>query len=270
MNEEKPDWYARAQKGPFQNEPFNAGMKNKVQMSVMRGQDRSNRRKYLRVSITGALLFFIILLTIQLPWERTASPTVGEVPSSAASETIRAQGATAEGMFSVTAAEKEEITELGAPSCLGLETDLSFKGDYKVRYAANGVSDEVAVLENLTFVQPTSAAVQMIRLPFQEADVFLLAPQYKDCHGIQIYAFAVEHESGKAVQLQFEEEFSRTDTSYYRPGTTPMVKENQLVLESTEGPGGEGSSEDMVERMYRLDLKQNAMVLVLNKARKSK
>ncbi|EFU41552.1 hypothetical protein PVOR_14404 [Paenibacillus vortex V453] len=272
MNEEKPDWYERAQQGPFQNEPFTAEMKNKVQVSLTQGSHRSKRRPYLRVGMTGVLLFVILLLLIQFPWgERTVQQhTAGGGPSPSVTETIRAEGTTDEGTLQVVAVDKEEITELGAPSCFGLETDLSFKGDYKVKYTAEGTSEDVVVLEDLTFIQPTSASLQMIRLPFQEADVFILAPQYKDCHGIQIYAFAVEHGSGKAVQLQFEEEFSRASTSYYRPGTTPTVKDNKLVLKSTEGPGGEGSPEyNMAERMYQLDLRQNAMVMVLRKDRKS-
>ena len=44
----------------------------------------------------------------------------------------------------------------------------------------------------------------MVRLPFQDADVFILTPQYQDCHAIQIYAFAVEHDTGKAVRSGFK------------------------------------------------------------------
>lgn len=68
MNEEKPDWYERAQQGLFQNEPFTAEMKNKVQVSLTQGSHRSKRRPYLRVGMTGVLLFVILLLLIQFPW----------------------------------------------------------------------------------------------------------------------------------------------------------------------------------------------------------
>ena len=150
---------------------------------------------------------------------------------------------------------------MGAPSCFGIETDRSFTGNYSVQYSTNQVTNEVTTLEDLTFIQPTTAPVEMIRLPFQDADVFILAPQYRDCHGIQIYAFAVEHDTGRAVQLRFQDESMVSYFSYYRPGTVPEVKENRLVLQSTEGPGGEGSPDYKPMRIYRLDLKQGVMVL---------
>lgn len=269
MNDVKPDWYSRAQQGPFPNDTFTPEMKKHVHMSVNRSSDgTSTHRKFLRIGIVGGLLLLFIFMIIPLTFGGEEPKRAGDIPANA-EETIRAQGVTEEGRLSVVAVEKEKITKLGAPSCFGHEIDLSFTGNYSVRYGSHGVTGEVTTLEDITFIQPSSAAVDMIRLPFQDADVFILAPQYKDCHGIEIYAFAVDHGTGHAVQLRFQEETIVSDTSYYRPGTIPMVKENKLVLQSTEGPGGEGSSDFKLTRMYRLDLRQNAMVLVQGVTMKS-
>lgn len=258
MNKDKPGWYSRVPKGPFPNDKFTVEMKKNVHKHVIRGNDKPKRRKYLQVGFIGGLLLLFILIAFQLPFGGEEQQRAGDVLSHK-KETIRAQGFTDEGRLSVVAVEQEKITTLGAPSCFGIETDMSFTGNYSVQYSTNQVTNEVTTLGDLTFIQPTSAPVDMIRLPFQAADVFILAPQYRDCHGIQIYAFAVEHETGKAVQLRFQEELSVSYTSYYRPGTEPMVKDNKLVLESTEGPGGEGSPDYKPKRMYRLDLKQGIM-----------
>lgn len=258
MNKDKQEWYSRVPKGPFPNDKFTAEMKKNVHKSVIRRNGKPKQRKYVQVGFISGLLLLFILIAIQLPFGTEEQQRAGDVPSHK-EETIRAQGFTDEGRLSVVAVEQEKITTLGAPSCFGIETDLSFAGKYIVRYSYNEITYEVTTLDDLTFIQPTSAAVNMVRLPFQEADVFILAPQYQDCHAIQIYAFAVEHDTGKAVQLRFQDELSVSYTSYYRPGTEPMVKDNMLVLQSTEGPGGEGSPDYKPKRMYRLDLKQGIM-----------
>ncbi|WP_339293070.1 hypothetical protein MKY48_12840 [Paenibacillus sp. FSL W8-0187] len=260
MNEDKPDWYSRAKKTPFSDEKFTSEMKKNVHRSVIFTDSKPKRRKHLQVGFAGGLMLLIILIAFQLPFGREEQQRAGTLPPGT-EETIRAQGVTDEGRLRVIAVGQEKITTLGAPSCFGIETDMSFTGNYSVQYSTNQVTNEVTTLGDLTFIQPTSAPVDMIRLPFQAADVFILAPQYRDCHGIQIYAFAVEHETGKAVQLRFQDESLVSYFSYYRPGTTPMVKDNKLVLESTEGPGGEGSPDYKPKRMYRLDLKQGVMVL---------
>lgn len=64
MNEDKPEWYSRVTKGPFPNEKFTAEMKKNVQMSVMHGDGKPKRRKYLQIGFIGGLLFLVILLAI--------------------------------------------------------------------------------------------------------------------------------------------------------------------------------------------------------------
>ncbi|MCI1777235.1 MAG: hypothetical protein LKI04_24810 [Paenibacillus lautus] len=264
MNEDKPEWYSRARKAPFSDEKFTSEMKKNVHRSVIFTDSKPQRRKYLQVGWAGGVMLLIILIAFQLPFGREELQRAGTIPPGT-EETVRAQGVTDEGRLRVIAVGQEKITTLGAPSCFGIETDRSFTGNYSVQFSTNQVTNEVTTLEDLTFIQPTTAPVEMIRLPFQDADVFILAPQYRDCHGIQIYAFAVEHDTGRAVQLRFQDESLVSYFSYYRPGTVPEVKENRLVLQSTEGPGGEGSPDYVSERMYQLDLRQNALVLGLRK-----
>lgn len=226
---------------------------------VFRQERNMKSQGAVRLRAAGGLLLLLVLITAQLQVGNEKQQTAGGMK--ATEETFRAQGITDEGVLSVIPLKKENMKQLGAPSCFGLDTDLSITGDYIVRYRSKDVMKELATLKDMTFIQPTDDPVQMTRLSFQEADVFILAPQYRDCHGIEIYSFAVDQETGQAVQLQFQDESLISNTSYYRPGSIPLVKNNRLVLESTEGPGGEGSPDYKPIRLYQLDIENAVMVL---------
>ncbi|KOR88924.1 hypothetical protein [Paenibacillus solani] len=226
---------------------------------VFRQERNLARQGTMRLRSVGGLLLLLVFIAAQVSVGNEKQQTAGGMEP--ITETIRAQGITEEGMLSVIPLMKENMQQLGAPSCFGLDTDLSITGDYIVQYRSKNATNELATLKDMTFIQPTDDPVQMIRLSFHEADVFILAPQYRDCHGIEIYAFAVNQGTGHAVQLQFQDESLISNTSYYRPGSIPLVKNNRLVLESTEGPGGEGSPNYKPIRLYQLDLENAVMIL---------
>lgn len=235
-------------------------MKYRKDLLVFRRERSLKRRGTVRLKAAGGLLLLLVLIAAQLQVGGDEKQQAGE-GMEPDTETIRAQGITDEGMLSVIPLKKENMKQLGAPSCFGLDTDLSITGDYIVQYRSKDDTKEVVTLKDMTFIQPTNDPVQMTRLSFQEADVFILAPQYRDCHGIEIYAFVVDQETGHAAQLQFQDESLISNTSYYRPGSIPLVKNNRLALESTEGPGGEGSPDFRPIRLYQLDLENAVMVL---------
>jgi len=259
MKQNKREDFNSSHKSSSSDVNYDFDKKYRRGLLVFRRERSLKRQGAVRLRAAGGLLLLLIVIAAQLQVGDEKQQTAGGVEAIA--ETIRAQGITQEGMLSVIPLEKENMKQLGAPSCFGLDTDLSITGDYIVKYRSKNEMYEVAALKAMTFIQPTDDPVQMTRLSFQEADVFILAPQYRDCHGIEIYAFAVNQRTGHAVQLQFQDETLISNTSYYRPGSIPLVKNNRLVLESTEGPGGEGSPDYKPIRLYQLDIENAVMVL---------
>jgi hypothetical protein len=144
---------------------------------------------------------------------------------------------------------------------MGNETDMRFEGDYQVVYEqGNGKQTVIASLPGMTFIQPSADTIQMTKMQFAEADVFLLIPQYADCHGLTLYAYAIAKNSGEAFPLSFQmADGTLSGTSYYPPGKLPAVHNGQLVLPSSEGPGGE-SGEVPKERNFMLDLSAKAFI----------
>lgn len=262
MNDGKPDWYERARKGIAPNKPFSEEMKNRV-LLVVKTRNRKHKRG-LGIIIAASIVVLIMVIigySAINDIQSTVTPTLVRTQALLASETVRAEGKIGNGILKVVADGKEEIVALGAASCLGIETDLSFTANYKAQLLSENKVAKVADLGELRFIQPNALPIEMMRLPFQGADVFILAPQYQDCHAIEIYAFAVGHGSSSAVQLQFQGE-TISSKSYYRPGSVPRLRNNHLILESTEGPGGEGSPEFRSERVFQLDLARNMFVQV--------
>lgn len=259
MKQNKSEDFKSSSKSSCSDVNYDFDMKYRKGLLVFRRERSLKRQGTVRFKAAGGLLLFLVLIAAQLQVGNEKQQTAGGMEATA--ETIRAQGITDEGMVSVIPLERENMKQLGAPSCFGLDTDLSITGDYIVQYRSKNDMYEVAALKDMTFIQPTDDPVQMTRLSFQEADVFILAPQYRDCHGIEIYAFVVDQKTGRATQLQFQDESLISNTSYYRPGSIPVVKNNRLALESTEGPGGEGSPDFKPIRLYQLDLENAVMVL---------
>ncbi|MGG3281425.1 hypothetical protein [Paenibacillus solani] len=259
MKQNKTEDSNNSHKSACSDANYDCEMKHRKGLLVFRRERSLKRRGTVRLRAAGGLLLLLVLIAAQFPLGDEKQQAAGGMEP--ATETIRAQGITEEGKLSVIPLEKENMKQLGAPSCFGLDTDLSITGDYIVQYRSKDDTNEIATLKDMTFIQPTNDPVQMIRLSFQEADVFILAPEYKDCHGIEIYAFAVDQETGHAVQLQFQDESLISNRSYYRPGSIPLVKNNRLALESAEGPGGEGSPEYKPIRLYQLDIENAVMVL---------
>lgn len=167
-------------------------------------------------------------------------------------EVIRAKGIAGQGMLLVIPQGKETIEPLGAPSLFGKEEDLMFKADYTVLYKHGEQEETVAELKDQTFIQPVNEPVVMQKLSVEDKYIFILTPRYQDGHGMEFYAFVVDHVKEEAYQAFFQVDDQVSLMSYYKPGTQPMVRSDLLVLQSVEGPGGE-TPEGPPDRIFRLD-----------------
>ncbi|WP_217596911.1 hypothetical protein [Cohnella sp. GbtcB17] len=271
MRKDKPAWYERAGKGPFVRQPFDERMRESIERRISGKQERARRgmSPFAFAGAAAALLAVLLLIRYPIDWPdpsgrngliagspaRSSSP-----PASTSTAIVRAEGMAKSGRLQVVPIGTEKQESLGAPSCFGTETDIRFEGDYRVEYVgADGGERVIAELPALTFVQPSPDKVQMMKLTFPEAEVFVLAPQYADCRAIAFYAYAVD-DSGQAFPLRFEQEDGTTaDMSYYPPGKPPSVSGDRLVLPSSEGPGGESAGGPR-DRTFTLDLSAKAFV----------
>ncbi|WP_221469199.1 hypothetical protein [Cohnella nanjingensis] len=174
---------------------------------------------------------------------------------------VRAEGTAETGKLQVVPLNGEKQETLGAASCMGKETDMQFQGSYRVVYTRGKESGVVIdELPEMTFIQPSADIVQMTKLAFADADVFLLVPQYADCHGLNFYAYAVDKNGGEAFPLSFRmADGTESNASYYPPGELPAVRDGQLVLPSGEGPGGETANGPQ-DRIFDLNLSEKALV----------
>jgi|GEM_PF-1159354 len=274
MREDRPAWYERAGKGPFAREPFDEEIRETIKRRVAGMRDREMQRRAERgkaaLAFAGAAALLMILLLARYQIDgpgpsavngpSVGSPAPSNPPASSSDVVVRAEGLAKSGRLQVVPVGTEKQEPLGAPSCIGTETDVRFEGDYRVVYAgADGSERVIAELPALTFVQPSSEKVRMMKLTFPEAEVFLLAPQYADCRAIAVYAYAVD-DSSQAFPLSFRSgDGTAADTSYYPPGRLPTVRDDQLVLPSSEGPGGE-TADGPQDRTFTLDLSAKAFI----------
>lgn len=285
MSQERPDWYKRAEHGPFAGMPFDGRLRREVERKIAgtSGQPLKRRTygKTVGLAASALLALCVVLLFVRMQASPADDPSGGEAPTTGVNDiadgdgasrtdavlvnpagTVRAEGTAESGKLQVVARDEESRTTLGAPSCLGVETDRQYQGNYNVVYDDNGKQSVVADLGNRTFIQPKDGVVEMSKLSFPDADVFLLVPAYKDCHGLELYAFSVARDGSGAALLEFQTaDGTKAVNSYYRPDDQPSVKDGLLVLPSSEGPGGEtpGGPQD---RTFKLDLSTKAFVQV--------
>ena len=177
----------------------------------------------------------------------TSSDSVEET-----AEVIRAKGIAGQGVLFVIPKGEETIEPLGAPSLFGKEEDLVFKADYTVLYKHGEQEETVAKLKDQTFIQPVNEPVVMQKLSLGDKYILILTPRYQDGHGMEFYAFVVDHGKEEAYQASFQVDDQTSLMSYYKPGTQPVVQNDLLVLQSVEGPGGE-TPEGPPDRIFRLD-----------------
>jgi hypothetical protein len=193
--------------------------------------------------------------------------TVSGLKLETAESTLRAFGKSALGRIRIVSLGKETIETLGAPSCLGNEADYRIQGSYKVLFEKTNEKDKLIVsLNETTIISPSMNPIPMEKLQLGQVELFTFYPQYQDCHGIQMYLFGVDNQTGDAYPFTFVIDGKTYDSYSVKPGTMPVVDNDQLIIMVSTGPGGEVPENEYV---FKADLKNHRMELV-NKLKSSK
>lgn len=142
------------------------------------------------------------------------------------------------------ASSSEERGHLEASSNDGLEGEQTYQADYSIVYRS-GKQDQVLLkLPAFLFVRPSDQVLEFDKFSFKNAEVYLLAPQYKSGHGLVAYAFAVNKISGEVFPLSFKQGEIVHDTLVYSElPPFPANQNEQLVVHSPEGAGGDPEPE---------------------------
>ena len=264
MSEEKPDWYKRARKGPFDPPLFDQKKQNQIHNKVSKRFQPRNRKKWLIVSglLAGSVMIFFLMNLI--PSFNIITPgqsKTGQHETETIPAVVRAEGISESGKLQIVALDEESQDMLGAPSCMGIESDLQMKSNYQVIFIyENGKRTKVAELPDLTFIQPNTETQQLATLELAEVELFLLVPQYKDCHALTFYTYALDRSSLSVFPVSYQlTDGTIADTMAYPPGQAPRVVDNQFILPSSEGPGGE-QADGPKNLVFRMDLTTYMMV----------
>ncbi|TJY41067.1 hypothetical protein E5161_15290 [Cohnella pontilimi] len=190
-------------------------------------------------------------------------PGVDEPPPASAearTEVLRAVGESSFGTFELrpVAGTSEKIQPLGAPSCLGLETDVNIAGDYELFFRdKNGALQSVYSLNGLEFIQHNEEPVAMRKFDFPDVELFLLIPRYTDCHGLEVYAFGVDKQSGKPSVFPFKTRDQHATVWTTSPVNLPVLENGSLIIEGGRGAGTDGA----VRYTFKPDLGKRVLML---------
>jgi hypothetical protein len=194
---------------------------------------------------------------------RQAVPAPLPSPTAAASEkednSIRAIGTQATGQLLVKPASKATVAPMGAPSCLGQETDLHWRGDYEAVWESKTAQAPVKVMTfpaEFEIIQRSDSPVEMRHFTLDHTDMFAYTPRYTDCHALETYLFGVS--DGTAFPIPFE----------LKPGTTaPYIIENphrpfQIKDGTMIVTGGQGAGQDYINvYRFKYDAVKKTMIL---------
>jgi hypothetical protein len=290
MKNHKPEWYARLRKGPFGETVFDSKMQQKVEARVRPGWAKSPKRRLnpwaaVVVAAVFIIIAFILVPALNQPFgsfrqagdigTTEIGPTVEETPPKEPSSTeiptispempplnegIRAVGDTSFGLFQLRPKKggDEKIQTMGAPSCIGKETDLQFTGDYEL-YFHNRSGEETLVQEfkQLDMIQRENNTIEFMKLDFPNLEIYLFLPHYTDCHGLEFFAYGIDKETGEASNFTFQNGEVNYPNWITSPVNLPQAIEGKLVVE-----GGKGAGQDSATRyIYVPDLAKHQLVL---------
>ncbi|TYP74477.1 hypothetical protein [Paenibacillus methanolicus] len=172
---------------------------------------------------------------------------------------VRALGTHTDGRLLIKPGTRANVHALGAPSCYGLETDLSWTGDYEAWWEpASGASSGKLFAFPIDFeiIQPSDEPIQLQRLTVGTADLFVFVPRYTDCHARETYLFGVE--DGQAFPITFD---MKTGLPLSRISQHPLhplrAERDELVVY-----GGQGAGQDSIAVYhFRYNAGNHSMVL---------
>ncbi|NIK71697.1 hypothetical protein FHT67_005174 [Paenibacillus sp. BK720] len=189
-----------------------------------------------------------------------SSETEGLTDLSKEDLSVRATASHRAGQLIIQPKSHATVVSLGAPSCYGLETDLSWTGDYEAIWQPAAGGDPVKVMsfpEDLEIIEPTDAMISLQMITVGDADFFTYYPRYTDCHALEAYLFGVK--DGQVFPVTFEDEAGQLTGSFFQHPHYPLQVSGNDELVVT---GGEGAGQAFVEvRHYRYDSGQHRMKL---------
>ncbi|MGO4543046.1 hypothetical protein [Paenibacillus sp. 2TAB19] len=128
------------------------------------------------------------------------------------------------------------VTEsLGAPSCLGEETDYISSGDYDVVFKrTDGTETSVGSLSDTQIVSEggSDQPRKLGSLASEGVELYYFQPIQNKCRADAVYVYVVSEDD--AYQASFEVEGQLLDQFSLAPESEPYIEAGQLVLESTE------------------------------------
>jgi hypothetical protein len=110
-----------------------------------------------------------------------SSPKAAEVNLVKEDDTIRAIGMHSDGRLLVKPASIATVASLGAPSCYGLETDLSWSGDYEAVWESKSEGTPTKVMTfpiDFEIVQKNDSPVIMQQFTLGDTDIFVYSTLY--------------------------------------------------------------------------------------------
>ncbi|KWX71882.1 hypothetical protein [Paenibacillus jilunlii] len=179
-------------------------------------------------------------------------------PTPIANPKVRAAGESEFGELEIRSSVQENVEPLGAPSCYGTAEDYKISGTYKVQFTntANIVT-ELALPSLTGFIQPRNETIPLKKLAFPGHEVFVITPNYTDCHGISFYLVDVSKDG--AFLLQFLTREGTFDQYDFLPKTELKVEKGLLEVQHGGAPG----NETVIEQHFKPDFAKHVMERVL-------
>jgi hypothetical protein len=186
-----------------------------------------------------------------------SSPIITEAKKEDGS--VRAIGTHPDGRLLVRPATTASVSALGTPSCYGLETDLSWTGDYEAVWESkkDGSSSKVMTFPiDFNIIQPNDVPVEMQKLTLGETEILAYVPRYTDCHALETYLFGVSEGKGFPITFEMNPELIWTNIGQL-PHHPFRVSNSELIL-----TGGYGAGQDFIHVYhFRYDSKKRSMIL---------
>ncbi|WP_340026095.1 hypothetical protein MHI24_13500 [Paenibacillus sp. FSL K6-1096] len=194
----------------------------------------------------------------QFPPDGLAGSVIIDSVNAEGTVRARTSAGPGEGELLMISSSTEERGHLNVSSNYGLEGEQTYQADYSIVYR-KGQQDQVLLkLPAFLFVQPADRVLEFTVIHFEQAEVFLLAPQYKSGHGLVAYAFAMDKKSGLVFPVSFKQGEIVHDTLVYSElPPFPANEDEQLVVYAPVGAGGDP---EPGPQRYELDLDKRQFV----------
>lgn len=213
------------------------------------------RKRLIGLVACAALLFLVIACSSEGQGKDEGTDYSASPP---ASTEPRAMGESQFGKLEILPVAAESIEKLNAPSCYGAANDVQIQGSYRIVFKDLDNKITELKLPQLTgFIQPQSGVIDLKKMAFPDHDVFIIAPNYTDCHGIAFYLIAVGKDG--AYLMNFTTDTGDSDQYDFAPNTELQVQDGLLVVRH----GGAAGNEAVITQRFKPGFKKHKMELVL-------